>query len=216
MIRSDADNQRENEMDAPVAPLSIETFRTWLESRPDNEHWELIGGVIMMMAPATRDHQRIASNLERLLNDALETHRTELTAYQRVGLNLASIAPDYDPEPDVLIVDANAPGDERYSDRFYLAAEIVSKSDRKTVESKRDVYKRHPDCRCVLVIEQYRVEVKISLLGVDGWSEHRLTALTDALVLEEFGLRCTLADLYRGTALHPRGKRGDLDDEIPF
>lgn len=192
---------------AIAKPLSIETFRTWLGSRPDEEHWELIGGVIMMMAPATKDHQRIASNLERLLNDALEMHRPELAAYQRVGLNLAPVAPDYDPEPDVVVVDADVPGNERYSDRFYLAAEVVSKSDRKTVESKRDVYKRHPDCRCVLVIEQYRIEVSIWLLSNGGWAEQRLTERTDQLVVPEFGLRCTLADLYRGTALQPRGKR---------
>lgn len=191
-------------MDAPAAPLSIETFRSWLESRPDNEHWELIGGVIMMMAPPTRDHQRIASNLERLLNDALELNRPSMVAYQRVGLNLAPVAPDYDPEPDVVVVDTDAPGNERYSDRFYLAAEVVSKSDRKTVESKRDVYKRHPDCRCVLVIEQYRREVSVSLLTDRGWTEQRLTSTEDEIVLQAFGLRCTLADLYRGTALQPR------------
>src|SRR6478672_5173393 len=124
MIRSNADNQRESRMDAPVAPLSIETFRTWLESRPDNEHWELIAGVPMMMAPATKAHQRIVANLDRMLGDALEKHRPEWTSYQRVGLNLASVTPDYDPEPDVVVVDANPPGpDDRYSDRFYLAAE---------------------------------------------------------------------------------------------
>ena len=27
------------------------------------------------------------------------------SAYQRVGLNLAPVAPDYDPEPDVVVVD---------------------------------------------------------------------------------------------------------------
>jgi Uma2 family endonuclease len=191
---------------AVTEPLSIAQFRSWLESRPDEEHWELIGGVITMMAPATKDHQRIASNLERLLNDALEAHQSSLVAYQRVGLNLAPVAPDYDPEPDVVMVDPDVPGQERYSDRFYLTAEVVSKSDRKTVESKRDVYKRHPDCRCVLVIEQYRVEVSVWLLSDGGWAEHRLTALTDELVLDEFGLRCTLANVYRGTALQPRRK----------
>jgi Uma2 family endonuclease len=185
-------------------PLSIEAFRAFVETRPDEEHWELIGGVAMMMAPATHDHQRIASNLERLLIDALDVHRPELTAYQRIGLNLAPIAPDYDPEPDVAVISADERGEVRYSDRFFLAAEIVSRSDRKTVESKRDVYKRHPDCRCVLVIEQARFGVSVSLLSADGWTEHSLTASTDHLVLEEFGLRCTLADLYKGTALLPR------------
>jgi Uma2 family endonuclease len=194
-------------MGTTAAPLSIETFRAWLESRPDEEHWELIGGVIMMMAPASRAHQRIASNLERLLNDALEAHRPELAAYQRVGLNLAPIAPDYDPEPDVVVIGADGTGDERYSDRFYLAAEVVSASDRKTVASKRDVYKRHPDCLCVLVIQQDRFDVGVSSLTAAGWIERRLTNSTDQLILDEFGLRCTLADLYRGTALQPRARR---------
>jgi len=192
---------------AVAEPLSIDAFRAWLESRPDEEHWELIGGVIMMTAPATHDHQRIASNLERLLNDALEAHRPEFSAYQRVGLNLASIAPDYDPEPDVAVISASERGEVRYSDRFYLAAEIVSASDQKTVESKRQVYKRHPDCRCVLVIQQGSFDVSVSVLTDAGWAEHRLTKPDDPLILEDFGLRCVLADLYRGTALLPRGKR---------
>jgi Uma2 family endonuclease len=188
-------------------PLSIEAFRAFIETRPDEEHWELIGGVAMMMAPATRDHQRIASNLERLLNDAFEEHRPQFAAYQRAGLNLAPVAPDYDPEPDVVVVDADAPGDERYADRFYLAAEVVSSSDRKTVESKRDIYQRHPDCRCVLIVQQDRLDLSVVTLTNAGWIERRLTRSDDQLALEEFGLRCTLAELYKGTALQPRAAR---------
>lgn len=186
-------------------PLSIDAFRVWLELRPDEEHWELIAGIPMMMAPATKAHQRIAANLDRMLSDALEKRRPDWTSYQRVGLNLAPVAPDYDPEPDVVVVDADPPGsDERYSDRFYLAAEIVSKSDRKTVERKRDIYKRHPDCLCVLIIEQDRFLVAVSLLTDTGWTELRLTLPTDELILDDFGLRCTLTDLYKGTSLLPR------------
>jgi len=194
----------EKPMPATAEPLSVEAFRTWLASRPEKERWELIAGVPMMMAPPTHDHQRIASNLERLLNDALEARRPELTAYQRVGLNLAPVAPDYDPEPDVAIVSADEDGDIRYSDRFFLTAEIVSRSDERTVESKREVYQRHPDCRCVLVIQQDRFDVRVAVLTDAGWADRRLTNATDELALEEFGLRCTLADLYRGTRLQPR------------
>ena len=190
-----------------TAPLSIETFRAWVESRPDEEHWELIAGVPMMMAPPTHDHQRLASNLERLLNDALEAHRPEFTAYQRVGLNLAPVAPDYDPEPDVAVISSSERGDIRYSDRFFLAAEIVSTSDKNTVRDKRDVYRRHSDCRCVLLIQQNRLDVSCDVLTAEGWIERRLTKPDDELVLEDFGLRCTLADLYRGTALQPRAQR---------
>ena len=194
-------------MDTPVAPLSIETFRAWLESRPENEHWELIAGVPMMMAPPTKAHQQITGNLDHLLRTALEEHRPEWSSYQRVGLNVAPVAPDYDPEPDVVVIDTDAPDEERYFDHFYLAAEVVSASDRKSVESKRDVYKRHPECRCVLIVDQKRLDVRVSLLTHTGWIEDRLTRAEDELILEEFGLRCQLADLCRGTALQPRSSR---------
>ena len=191
---------------ATAEPLSIEAFRDWLESRPGEEHWELIAGVPTMMAPTTKVHQRIVRNLDILLNNALEAHRPTLFAYQRVGLNLASVAPDYDPEPDVVVVDAGN-DQERYSDRFYLAAEVVSRSDRKTVESKREIYKRHPDCRCVLVIQQSRIGVDVALMTDGAWAGRRLTEPGDELVLDEFGLRCTLADIYRGTSLlQPSGR----------
>ena len=68
--------------------LSVEAFRAFYDGRPDEERWELIDGVPMMMAPPTFVHQRIASNLERLFNDALELHRPTWAAYQRGGLNL--------------------------------------------------------------------------------------------------------------------------------
>src|SRR5262245_44395849 len=100
--------------------LSIADFRAFTATRPDEEHWELSDGVAMMMAPPTKAHQRIASNLERLLNDALRRFNPSLAAYQRVGLNLAPALKDYDPEPDVVVIDAEDDADERYSDRFYL------------------------------------------------------------------------------------------------
>ncbi|MEA2871884.1 MAG: hypothetical protein QOH67_1860 [Hyphomicrobiales bacterium] len=77
----------------------------------------------------------------------------------------------------------------------------------KTVEDKREVYKRHPDCRCVLVIQQDRFDVRADVLTGSGWQQSRLSGAQDELILEDFGLRCTLADLYRGTALQPRAKR---------
>lgn len=183
--------------------MSVEVFRGFVEGRPDEEHWELIDGVAMVMAPPTRTHQRIASNLERLLNDALETHAPALVAYQRVGVNLGPDIQNYDPEPDVTVVDAEGK-DERYSDRFYLAAEVVSSSDRSRVESKRAVYKLHEACSCILTVQQDRIEVGIDLRTDTGWSEQVLTQPDDLLVLADFGLRCKLSDLYRKTHLLSR------------
>ena len=76
---------------API--LSVASFRAWLASRPDEEHWELIDGVPMMMTPPNRRHQRIASNLELLLNAALKRHNPLLTAYHDIGVNIVSTVP---------------------------------------------------------------------------------------------------------------------------
>ena len=52
-------------VEAPVRPaysgtMDVDEFMAFLETRPDEEHWELIEGVAVMMAPPTYAHQRIA------------------------------------------------------------------------------------------------------------------------------------------------------------
>src|SRR6266852_4747629 len=168
--------------------LSVELFRGFLEGRPDEERWELIDGVAVMMAPPTLAHQLIASNLQRLLHDALERFAPTLAVYQRAGINLGPSIEYYDPEPDVVVIDADANQDpnRRYADRFYLAAEIVSTSDRTYVESKRGVYKQHETCKCILTVQQDRFEVRVDLRTSAGWQEQLLTKPDDLLALPEF------------------------------
>jgi Uma2 family endonuclease len=183
--------------------MSIETFRGFLEGRPEEERWELIDGVPVMMAPATKAHQRIASNLERLLNDALEARGSNFAAYQGIGVNVGPHVENYDPAPDVVVVDPEG-DNERYSDRFYLAAEVVSASDRTYVGSKCEVYKLHEHCKYILTIQQDRIEVQVDMRTEGSWSEQVLDGPQDSLVLPDFGLHCTIVDLYRGTSLAPR------------
>src|SRR5258705_2733865 len=52
--------------------LTMEQFHAFRDERPKEEKWELIDGVPMMMPPPTLVHQRIAANLDRLLNAHLE------------------------------------------------------------------------------------------------------------------------------------------------
>jgi Uma2 family endonuclease len=53
-----------------LGTMDVDEFMAFLETRPHGEHWELIEGVAVMMAPATYAHQHIAYNLCILLNDA--------------------------------------------------------------------------------------------------------------------------------------------------
>lgn len=179
--------------------LSVPSFRAWLESRPDEEHWELIEGVPMMMTPPNRRHQRIASNLEALLNAALKRHNPVLAAYHAIGVNIVSTVP-YDPEPDVAVIREDENPDPRYAGRFYLVAEVLSESDKGIIESKRDIYRAHPSCTCILLIRQDRREITVDSRAGDGWRSQMLHD-ADELILPEFGLNCLVKDVYRDTPL---------------
>jgi Uma2 family endonuclease len=158
---------------------------------------------------ATIAHNRIAGNLERLLNDALAKHDRSRLATQRPGIELGS--GDYKPEPDVGVIDADyAPG-QRFVERAYLLAEIVSATDdvqvpgteRNWIDVKREIYLAHSACEAVLIIEQDRMEVRVDVKIEKGWDSQTLGP-GDHSLLPAFGLRCAVADLYEATPARPR------------
>jgi Uma2 family endonuclease len=185
-------------------------FRAFQETRPDHERWELVSGVPMMMTPPTIAHNRIAGNLERLLNDALDRHDPSRLATQRPGIELGSVA--YRPEPDVGVIDANYVAGQCFVERAYLLAEIVSPTDEfpvpgtagRWIDVKRQIYLAHEACEALLMIEQDRIEVRLDARMRDGWQSSEFRDPTAELVLPTFGLRCRVADLYQGTPLQPR------------
>ncbi len=183
-------------------PLSVKEFRSFLEGRPERERWELIDGVAIMMTPPTLAHQRIAGNLQRILDNALRDHAPGLMALQRLGMNVSPSVDNYDPEPDVAVVDAVIPDlDARYVDRFYLAAEVVSRSDGTWIHKKREIYKRNIACICILTVQQERLDVRVDLKVGHEWTHKVLTKAGDELDLPAFGLRCLLSEIYDGIPL---------------
>lgn len=192
--------------------MSPGEFWSFYEARPEEERWELYDGVpVMMMTPVFPVHNRIGSNLERLLNDVLAEHDPSRIAYQRLGVELPDVG-DYRPEPDVSVIDYELPPNDRYPTRAYLLAEIVSSSDRERVPgtretriaAKRRIYRQHAACEAVLTIEQDRIEVLVETRTPDGWTARTLTKAQDELALPTFGLRCRVGDLYRNTPLGSR------------
>jgi Uma2 family endonuclease len=189
--------------------MSEPEFRAFQMVRPDHERWELLGGVAMMMTPPTIAHNRIAGNLERLLNDCLDRYVPTMLATQRPGLNLSS--GEYQPEPDVGVIDATYDAGQRFVEKAYLLAEVVSSTDHVSVPNtdlrwidvKRDLYRSHEHCKAVLVIAQDRMEVELNVKTDAGWTSSVLSG-EDEIVIPRFGFRCFVSDLYEGTPLQPR------------
>ena len=193
-------------VNAPAPPLSgtmdVDEFMAFYETRPHGEHWELIEGVAVMMAPASFAHQRIASNFCMLLNSAFAAQGRDLFAYSDVGLRSPGVR-NFQPEPDVAVVPGVA-GYDLYSERFQLVAEVLSPSNTRTeIDLKLRRYREAPDNLYAVVIEPREFLVEIYARH-SGWQPAILKRADDLIEMPEFGLSCRVDDLYRGTPLDPQ------------
>jgi Uma2 family endonuclease len=193
-------------LNSPAPPASgtmdLDEFMAFYETRPDGEHWQLIEGVAVMMAPPNYAHQRIASNLCGVLNNAFVAQRLDLFAYQQVGVRNPGVM-NFQPDPDVVVVPGIA-GYDLYSERFQLAGEVLSPTNtRREIGMKLRRYCEAPDNLYAVVIEPREFLVEIYAKRAD-WRPVTVRSADDSIEMPEFGLHCRVIDLYRGTPLDPQ------------
>ena len=193
-------------VNAPAQPWSgtmdVDEFTAFLETRPHGEHWELIEGVAVMMAPPTVAHQRIAYNLCNLLNTAFRARHLDLLAHFGIGLRTPGVM-NFQPEPDVAVVPGVA-GYNTYSEDYRLVAEILSPSNTRTeIDLKLRRYREGPENLYVVVIEPREFLVEVHARS-RNWQPMTHTNADDPIEMPEFGLRCCVVDLYRDTPLDPQ------------
>ena len=180
--------------------LSVEDYLAFIATRPDEERWQLIDGVAMMMPPPTLRHQTVARNLAFELQFHFRSSSLAFSALLEVGL----IVPDVDkfrPEADVAVVDTSIDLDSSYADRFYLVAEVLSESNTdEAIELKRQRYIQHPDNFYCLIISQTEVKVEV-WSRASGWQRTEFTRLDQSIEMPEFGFSMPLASLYRDTRI---------------
>jgi|SRR5262245_22571428 Uma2 family endonuclease len=184
--------------------LTMEQFHAFRDERPKGEKWELIDGVPMMMPPPTLMHQRIARNLETLLNARLREVKPKWQADYEVGVWLKDDN-KYNPEPDVTVIDTAFVVGQVYVKRFYFVAEVLSESDEKAVlDKKLRYYRRHEHNRCILLVRQDRVgAVQYDRQVRGGWHRRQLARPGSALTFPDIGPIGRLGELYRSTPLDP-------------
>jgi Uma2 family endonuclease len=185
--------------------MDVDEFMAFMETRPKGEHWDLIDGVAVMMAPASHAHQQIALNLCVLLNGAFAAQILDLRAIFNTGVRSPG-ARYFQPEPDVAVIPGVA-GYDLYSEDFQLAAEILSPSNtRQEIDLKLHFYREAPDNLYAIVIEPRAFMVEIHARS-KKWEPMVHKRPDDTIEMPEFGLRCLVSDLYLGTPLNPRRAR---------
>jgi hypothetical protein len=136
------------------------------------------------------------------LNDALAARRLDLFAYFDAGVRSPGVR-NFQPQPDVVVVPGVA-GYDLYSERFQLAGEVLSPTNTRTeIDLKLRRYREAPDNLYVVVIEPREFSIDIYAKSRD-WQPARLTTADAVIDMPEFGLRCRVVDLYRGTPLDPQ------------
>ena len=183
--------------------LTMPQFHAFRDSRPKEEKWELIDGVPMMMPPPTLMHQRIARNLEALLNARLRDAKPEWQADREVGVWLKGDE-RYNPEPDVTVIETAFAIEQVYVERFYFVAEVLSPSEKREVlDSKLAYYQAHENNACVLFVRQDRIGAEQHDRTADGWRTRQLDDPGAELSFGGIGDIGRLGDLYKFTPLDP-------------
>jgi Uma2 family endonuclease len=161
--------------------FTVEEYLAFIASRPEEERWQLIDGIAMMMPPPTVRHQVIAANLAFELNTHFRQRQQNLRAVQETGLVIPEVE-SFRPEADVAVLDRSGDVDTLFADCFYLVAEILSESNTdRDIAAKSRRYMQHPQNLYFVLIaqKQVRVEVRARATGSEpivlealdvGWS----------------------------------------------
>lgn len=171
--------------------MRVAAYRDWAATRPDDERWELLDGVPVMMSPAKGRHQRIVTNLVKLLDDLAE-HRG-CGAYPGLAI-LSEAMDDYAPIPDV-VVQCGEPPEDGYTGDPLLVAEVLSPStlvlDR---GRKTEFYQTVPSLAVLLLVHQTEARVEVWRRAPD-WTV-QVAGAGDVIDLPELGGALSVAEVY--------------------
>jgi Uma2 family endonuclease len=177
--------------------MTVEEFLAFVETRPDEEKWELIEGEpIMNVAPAYL-HQIIVANLLAELTYMGRRTGANWRAIPGIGVRLSDISA---PVPDVMI----RPRDFLNGvicDDMIVAFEVLSPSTAKRdLRWKRKAYGGLPSLEHYVVIAQDRAEV-LTYDRANGFAERLLCERGVSVELTAVDITLPLTDIYRDTGV---------------
>jgi Uma2 family endonuclease len=169
-------------------PLTVERFLAW-EDKQEGRH-EFDGTQVIEMTGGSRAHQRVISNLVRLLEDVLNPDRFDVIPEMRIDVG-GKIR-----YPDVAVVAGHVPDAVRTLHDAVVLFEVLSEETAATDHGeKRAEYANLPGIRGYVLLEQFRGSAILLQRTAEGWVE---SAITSELHLTEPNIRLPLDLIYRG------------------
>lgn len=181
-------------------PMTVGEFLEWDGGK--NRRWELRDGVPIAMAPSTRDHGALQSELAFLITQHLRSSNapcsviTEPGIVPRVRARINARIPD-------LAITCSPPRPEQLVSDPILLIEILSPSNAKDTWDNVWSYASIPSVREILVIASTEIAAHLLRRLPDGtWPENpELMTASDRLRFDSIDLSFPLRDAYRTTSL---------------
>lgn len=178
---------------ALVAPSTIDAFLAWEQAQ--ELRYELVGGVVRVMAGGSEGHDRIgmyfgAALISRLRGSPCSVHGSNLKVVSR-----AAGAVMY---PDLLV--RCGPRDDRRTsvDDPVLVVEVLSEGTaRHDLIRKRIAYEAMPGLARIVYVAVDEARIDMRVRGPDGhWRDETVTGLEASVDLPEIGVTVPLAEIY--------------------
>ena len=185
---------------APEDQMTIAEFLAFTETRPQEEHWELIEGVAIMNPSPVRMHQRIAGNIDAFLMAEKERLGAAWLPLLGVGTEVP-ISPKSLPQPDVYVQEGGEADMSHVTDDAIVIFEVLSRSNTKADQAwRRRVYSSVPNCRHYVTVSLKSAEVTVYDHNAQ-WAARTLKGLDAIAELTAIGVTLPLARIYRWTPL---------------
>lgn len=189
--------------------MSEHQFLVWAEAQEGR--WELVEGIAMMQAGATRDHERVAKRVFALLYAQVDEKRFDVNKGDfgvriRPGSRRGSIL-----YPDVLVDLQSDKGDEQATLHPVIVIEVLSKTtDLRYHVRKFESYKSRDTLQQYIVFDQKRPKAFAWTKTNDGWpSEPQTIEGASATVsFPSVGAAISMAAIYRTPEPLPDGAAG--------
>lgn len=178
---------------ALAAPATLDAFLDWEGRQP--ERFELVGGVVRLMAGGSEDHDRLGVNIlaalrVRLRGSPCSAHGSNLKVLSRTANAVMY--------PDVFVRCGPREGGRTAVDDPVLVVEVLSEGTAKhDLTRKRLAYEAILSLRRIVYVSIDEARLDLRVRGEDGiWRDKTVEGLESALYLPELGLAVPLAEIY--------------------
>jgi Uma2 family endonuclease len=175
--------------------MSPEDFLGW-EAQQERRH-ELVGGVVRLMAGATKRHYAIVRNVTRALESRLAGKPCEAFSTE-----IKVLIPNGNYRyPDVVVDCGTQRDDDTFADQPTVILEVSSPStDWFDQTDKLDEYRSIPSVRHVVLLSHKRAYGAVWTRAGDRWEKQELDSEAAVLTFAALDVAVPLTEVYAGVA----------------